>query len=639
MEKRLRILIVDDDEGDRWQIKRALKKAGVSCECTETRNTEEAVAACQAGAFDCAIIDYQLPGSDGLAGITALHDLCPYMAIIMSTGQGDEMVAADAMKRGACDYISKTSLDAQSMWGRIENAVDRASLEQKIAQQREELQNFNRKLAMIFQTVGMGDWSWDIAKDEITAHPIVWAQYGLPGVQGTGPAAWFRERQNAADAAASWGSIKDGVQTRQPFDTEFRVVWPDGSVHWLASHGVVVVDHDNKPIQTHGLNIDVTERKMAELRLQESERQLRQQANAMPQIVWTSGPDLTNDVDSYNDRWYEYTGLSRQETMKSGWQAAVHPNDLESCIGIAQREFKGGVGFELECRLRRASDGAYCWHLARFVPYRDDCGTILRWFGTFTDIHEQRTSRERLEVEVLKRTSALQLLQSKEEQLEVSLSEQTTLLKEVHHRVKNNLQVISSLLRMQGELLTDPAATEALRQSQNRVSSMALIHEQLYGDRDTSQIDFAHFTQTLVGALFHSYCGSAGHITSRLNIAPVTLKVDEAIPCGLILNELVTNALKYAYPDGKRGEIVVELKETDDRSVVLSVSDQGVGLKGQIDWNNSASLGLTLVNTLTDQLGGKLSVKSGPGAEFTVAFAREVQKPAANLAVLSPTYD
>jgi DNA-binding NtrC family response regulator len=131
VETKISILIVDDDEGDRRQIKRALKGAGMSCECTEAWDVDQAMAACEARAFDCAVIDYRLPGADGLAALTALHDLYPHMAIVMSTGRVDEEFAAEAMKRGACDFISKTSLDARSMQESIEMAVERSRLERQ----------------------------------------------------------------------------------------------------------------------------------------------------------------------------------------------------------------------------------------------------------------------------------------------------------------------------------------------------------------------------------------------------------------------------------------------------------------------------------------------------------------------------
>ncbi len=222
--------------------------------------------------------------------------------------------------------------------------------------------------------------------------------------------------------------------------------------------------------------------------------------------------------------------------------------------------------------------------------------------------------------EVKKRTVALKELQAKERELQHSLADQTTLLKEVHHRVKNNLQVISSLLRMQGEMLKDPGAAAALKESQHRVASMSLVHEQLYGDKALGQIDFASFSRTLVGALLQSYGASVSGIICRFDVSPVYLTADQAVPCGLILNELVTNALKYAYPNNAPGEIVISLNQTADGSVVMGVSDSGVGLPPDLNLNDIPSLGLTLVASLTDQLQGELTIKSQPGADFKVTF-------------------
>jgi signal transduction histidine kinase len=143
----LQILITDDDEGDRKQIRRAISQSGLSAECTETSDIKDALAACDAREFDCAIVDYRLPGEDGLEGITALRARLPYVAIIMSTGQGDEMVAAEAMKRGAADYILKSRINGVTVRRTIENALEKCALQRRVIEQRQELENFARVLA------------------------------------------------------------------------------------------------------------------------------------------------------------------------------------------------------------------------------------------------------------------------------------------------------------------------------------------------------------------------------------------------------------------------------------------------------------------------------------------------------------
>lgn len=208
-----------------------------------------------------------------------------------------------------------------------------------------------------------------------------------------------------------------------------------------------------------------------------------------------------------------------------------------------------------------------------------------------------------------------------ERALATALKATEILLQEVHHRVKNNLQIISSLLNMQSDGLPEEAQM-ALDESQRRVRSMALVHEQLYNRDRPDQLDFEEYVASLTGELFAAYSHST-RIQLRLDVEPVLLDINQAIPCGLILNELVTNSLKYAFPQSHSGEIVVALHCTSDGRVILRVADDGIGLTPGFEWRRSESLGLRIVNILTHQLNGTLDYSGGTGAEFTLTFLRE----------------
>jgi PAS domain S-box-containing protein len=409
-------------------------------------------------------------------------------------------------------------------------------------------------------------------------------------------------------------------KTGEPQFCELRIV-PSGAPPFWARLEMSLRDESDGSHFCRLVIVDITERKTADLKLQESERQLRQQANAMPQIVFTAAP--SGRVDYYNERWFSYTGCPPELAKDDGWQSVVHPDDLPACLQASSHGFATGTAFEFQCRLKRASDGAYRWHLARAVPYCDQRGEVLRWFGTFTDIHEQELVKERLETEVSNRTKALQQLKVKKDELRGLLHEKETLLNEVHHRVKNNLQVISSLLRMQSDLLQDREAVAALKTSQHRIASMAHIHELLYSNRFMDRIDFAEYIRTLASELVQAYSVLGNGVTTRFETVPVFLKVDQAIPCGLIFNELITNALKYAYPPGTGGEVAVELRENAAGFVTLSVADHGVGLPAGFDCQNSKSMGLPIVELLTKQIAGTLHVQTSPGAAFTIEFPKE----------------
>ncbi len=214
----------------------------------------------------------------------------------------------------------------------------------------------------------------------------------------------------------------------------------------------------------------------------------------------------------------------------------------------------------------------------------------------------------------------------KAEGLRASLAEKEVLLKEIHHRVKNNLQIISSLLHLQSRNVTDARALEMLREGQNRVQSMALIHENLYRSQDLANVDFGEYVKTLVAHLFSSYGGGQGKVNLIVEVDRVPLSIDTAIPCGLIINELVTNSLKYAFPKGRKGEIQVCLHLVGDGEVALTVSDNGVGLPPGFDIERTESLGLRLVTTLADQIDGRVHIGCDVGSEFKISFRTGLEK-------------
>lgn len=221
-----------------------------------------------------------------------------------------------------------------------------------------------------------------------------------------------------------------------------------------------------------------------------------------------------------------------------------------------------------------------------------------------------------------------------EEQLNASLKEKEVLLKEIHHRVKNNMQVISSLLNLQSSRIKSQEILEMFKESQDRIRSMSLIHERLYQSADLAKIDFSQYIQNLASHLFQSYRIDPGAVVLKTNVRDVSLDINKAIPCGLIINELVSNSLKYAFPQvqgtdkkiAKKGEIDIQLT-ADDGRVMLLVKDNGVGLPADLDIETADSFGLQLVTTLVLQLNGKINIKRKPGATFKITFDKTDKHP------------
>jgi PAS domain S-box-containing protein len=350
-----------------------------------------------------------------------------------------------------------------------------------------------------------------------------------------------------------------------------------------------------------GLNMEIRNRLRTEKALKNSEQRLELALKGADLGLWDH--NFLTDKRYYDRGWAEMLGYSMEEieSMDPQWEDLVHPDDLSATLKAVEEHIKGNTNFyESEYRLRSKS-GKWKWILSRGkVVEWDDQGKPARFTGTHLDLTDRKLA---------------------EEQLKISLHEKEILLAEIHHRVKNNLQIVSSLLSLQSGHVTDSNVLSAIQDSQSRVRSMALIHDQLYQSRDITRIDFSVYLKNLTQSLLLTYAQLTSYVNLRVNAEKVHFAIETAIPCGLIVNELVTNSLKHAFEKGVAGEVKVELSlEQGDRCLMI-VSDNGRGLPEDLDVRTSKSLGLRLVRELAEsQLMGGLEVSSNKGTEFRISF-------------------
>lgn len=205
-------------------------------------------------------------------------------------------------------------------------------------------------------------------------------------------------------------------------------------------------------------------------------------------------------------------------------------------------------------------------------------------------------------------------------QRQASLKKKDLMIKEIHHRMKNNMQIISSLLSLQGDYVDDLKILNILKESQTRVRSMSILHEKLYQSEDEYWINTSDYINRLVQNLFKTHTIEGGMITPIIDVDNVKLNIKTAVPCGLIINELLSNSLKYAFPQEREGEIHISLKAKDNKFKLI-ISDSGIGLPEDLDFRNSESLGLKLVNSLTHQIDGKIELDRSQGTKFKITFA------------------
>lgn len=316
--------------------------------------------------------------------------------------------------------------------------------------------------------------------------------------------------------------------------------------------------------------------------------------------------DPAGHIITWNAGAERIFGYRAEEVLGDLVSRFSSPEDQES--GKMQNTFKEAtlLGLCEDQGWRGRKEGSLFWAEIVTTPFTNDKGILLGYSQVVRDI----TRRKQIQ-----------------DTLTASLHEKEALLKEIHHRVKNNLQMISSLLRLQSENIQDPALLAIFLESQNRVRSMAIIHECLYQSPDLARMDFSDYVDKLTDNLLRTYSVQMNKISIRLDVDKVPLNLDIAIPCGLIITELVSNALKYAYPGTRTGSILVKFRVQPNKGYELTVADEGVGLTHPIDFESTTSLGLRLVHMLTEQLRGQICVESPPGTRFTIAFKEQAGRP------------
>ncbi len=315
---------------------------------------------------------------------------------------------------------------------------------------------------------------------------------------------------------------------------------------------------------------------------------------------------LDGKLSSVNQRICEITGYSAEEIKGLSFQEITYPDDLDTDLEYARQLLAGEIDrYSMEKRYIR-KDASVIWVNLTGSLVRDGDGNPQH----FIAVVEDNTARKDAET-ALKR----------------SLDEKEVLLREIHHRVKNNMQVISSLLSLQAASIDDARLHKLFRESQGRVRAMALIHEILYDSGDLSSIDVKQYVSRLAASLTRMFGADAGRIRVTVESEDATLGIDAMVPCGLAISELISNSLKYAFPDGREGEIALQVTSVPDGGIKLVVRDNGIGMPAELDIRATKTMGMGLVVSLVErQLRGQLDLDRSQGTCFTIVIPPEAAK-------------
>ncbi len=438
--------------------------------------------------------------------------------------------------------------------------------------------------------------------------------------------------------------VLEAIREQKPYQITYRIITAEGKLKWVWEQGRGVYSNDGTLVATEGFITDITEKKQIEEELIKRNNEL----STLNQIVQSLGTlakpmEIINIIHSAIGKLFDSGNL----------YIAVYDNDKKIIdfplykiknrpVSVKPHKFDNGiVEFVIRNKvpllinsdlinnlLKRGIDTSEIKSksiLSAPILAGDGVLGVITLQDYENDCSYKESQKEILTTIASQAGVALQNARLYDE-VKKSLGEKETLLQEVHHRVKNNLQIMSSLVKLQSHHITDTKTLEILRESENRIRSMAIVHNKLYSTKDYEKIDFGDYVRSLTESFYTTYGMRLNKIGIRIDIDNIILNIDTAIPCGLIINELVSNSIKYAYPDHKEGNIKISMQLNDDKSYTLVVSDTGIGLPAGFNVNTAKTLGIELVTLLTNQLNGKLYICNNNGAEFKIIFEESVYK-------------
>ena len=610
------ILIVDDQPTNLEVLYSILSQAGWTVR-VEVRGTQ-ALQQVRQNPPNLILLDVMLPDLDGFSVCQRLKDdpTTESIPIIFMTALADARDKVKGLSLGAVDYITKPfqqeevlarvrlHLQLQQMTQLLhrQNADLQKltqELEQRVEERTAELQESEECLRQLTENIASVFWLTNPEKSQMLyvspAYEKIWGQ--SPTDLYRNPQSWL-EAIHPEDRPQMVAALK--LQALEQYDCQYRIIRPDGTVRWIRDRAFPIRDRVGQVYRLAGIAEDITEDRRIEETLRMQERAIAASSNGIV-IADARLPDFP--LIFVNAAFEKITGYCADEVLGRNCRFLQGEDVDQPELTVLRQALKAKQGCTVALRNYR-KNGDLFWNELSIAPIYDDSGTLTHYIGIQTNISNRKQS---------------------ELALEQSLQEKELLLKEIHHRVKNNLLIVSSLLELQADRLDDPKAIQGFEESQDRIHSMALVHEQLYGSKDLASINFGEYLEALVNHLCESFNASLRQIQVELHLAPIFLNVETVTPCGLITSELISNSFKHAFPHDSGGKIWVSIQQESDRQTVsLTIKDNGIGLPDTLNVHDTESLGMHLVSLLAKQLHGEIHYSPEEGATFQLVF-KELQ--------------
>ena len=484
------------------------------------------------------------------------------------------------------------------------------------------------------QEIGnFGFWELDLINSELSWSNQVYVIFNKDSTTFQPSYEAFLDFIHEEDRELVKQAYEQSLKNKNTYSVEHRIKLEDGSIRYVEEQCETTFNSNGDPIRSFGSVQDITDKSVALNRLRDSEQKFKAISNQTTEGITVA--DMDGNYLFVNPAFCSMSGYTKGELLKLTVFDMKAKNQNHSSFEESKEKMEGKP---IRVNLQRKDGSEYFTEIIGNVL---NVGTDTYVLGTIRDISDQVRYEERitqlnknLELKVEERTKELQetvitlnkeIVRRKEieQQLKENVEIKEVLLKEITHRVKNNLQIISSLINLQKSNLNKDSA-EVLNQINHRIHSMALIHETLSKTNEYKEVRFKGYIDLLLKYLNDSY--SLGNITINRHVVDTNLPLETATNCGMIMMELITNSVKYAFNNAQNPEINISFNELTSGGYSLEISDNGCGIPEDVDYKNATSLGLQIVLSLTDQLNGDIEQNTQEGTKYLIKFPNAVQK-------------
>jgi PAS domain S-box-containing protein len=587
-----RILICEDEEIIAEDMVASLRSLGYEVVGVVSTG-HEAVQAAEESQPDLILMDVKLRGE--IQGITAFQRIrsSQDVPVIYITDYDSPDNVERAKTTGPYGYLSKP-VSIHELKGNVEIALYKHQVDKQLRESEERLAEIiSSSPAVIYTAEAAGDYPAKFISDNVTA------MVGYEPEEFLADPAFWASHIHPEDSSRVFAEMSSLFEHGRHVH-EYRFRHKDESYRWMRDEINLIRDENGTAVEIMGYWIDITVRKQAEDALRKSEAKFRRLYETMND-AWVS-VDMTGRIQDMNQAYCAMLGYSQEELRKLTYLHLTPEKWHESEARIVENQILiDGFSDVYEKEYRRSDGTVFPVELRTFLV-RDETGEPESMWAIVRDITERKLARERTQQ---------------------SLREKEALIREIHHRVKNNLSVVSSLLGFQGRHARDEYHRNMFIESQDRIRSMALAHEKLYQGENLSTISSKDYLTSLVDLLHSALKKIGSNVQLHLQIAEVDLDLESGVTLGFIVTELVSNAFKHAFPNHRAGQICLSVKEIDHSTLELSVADDGVGLPNDVQLNKPTTLGLDLVRIFSSQLNGHLEFRGDRGTEIILRFSRK----------------